>query len=445
MDNKIDEIDLNEVQKLQPIMNIGTLGHVSHGKSTIVKETSGKKPQQFSAEQVRNITMKLGYANCKIFHCSACDIYKCLPGKTMTYTCEKCNTSDTTLRLHFSYVDNPGHESYMSTMLNGTAVMDAALVVIASNEQIPQPQTKEHLLAAELMNLQHAVIALNKLDLIGKVDAKAAYQTTKQFLKGTKFEGKPVIPVCANHGINLDILARHLCEFPIPQKNLTAPPKMIVIRSFDVSKSGVPAKEVKGGVAGGSILCGILRVGQQIEVRPGLVYQMENAEGEKEFCYQPLLTTVTSLFSEQTSLSYAIPGGLIGVGTKLDPALTKQNNLVGQMIGLDLPPVYDELMLDFKLIREFTGKTPFKKGESVLVSIQSCEITATVAIIKKGDKIIVTLNKPLCVDADSGLCKASLSKLVNQHWRLCGYANIIRGKPISSLAEFQLKNKKLTV
>lgn len=431
-----DTIDLDDIQQYQPVMNIGTIGHVSHGKSTIVKGSSGKKPQQFSAEQVRNITIQLGYANCKIFHCAPCDFFKFEAGKTMKLMCQICK-NPCVLKLHFSYVDNPGHESYMSTMLNGTAVMDAALLVIAANEPIPQPQTKEHLIAAELMNLKHGIVALNKLDLIDKKEAKNAYQKTKEFLAGTMFETKQTVPVCANHGMNLDILARHICELPIPQKDLQSPPKMIVIRSFDVSKSGAPAKEVRGGVAGGSLLCGVLRVGQQIEVRPGLVYQLPNQKGEMEFCYQPLITTVCSLFSEKTGLQKAIPGGLIGVGTKLDPALTKQNRLVGQMIGLDLPPVYDELMLEYKVIREFSEKKPFKKGESILVSVQSSEIPATVAIIRKGGKIIVTLSKPVCVDADSGNCKASLSKLVNQRWRLCGFATIVRGRPIRTLEEVQ--------
>lgn len=426
-------LDLNDIQQLQPIMNIGTIGHVSHGKSTIVKMTSGKRPQQFSTEQVRNITIKLGYANAKIFCCSACDLYEAVPGNTKKHFCSACS-KEAELRLHFSYVDSPGHESYMSTMLNGTAVMDAALLVIAANENIPQPQTKEHLIAAELMELSQGIVALNKLDLITKEQAKEAYKASRDFLDGTLFGNAPIVPVCANYAMNMDVLARSFCEnFKIPTRDVHSEPRMIVIRSFDVSRSGAPAKEVKGGVAGGSLIKGILRVGCEIEVRPGLIFRERNEDtGNNEFYYKPLKTTVTSLFTERTSLTMAIPGGLIGLGTSLDPALTKQNRLVGQVIGLNLPDVYDELKLKYRLIREYNSKKPFTKSENILVNVHSSEIPAVIISIKKDKSIIVKLTQPVCVEMQE---KVSISKSVNQRWRLCGFATIEKGKPISIIPE----------
>jgi translation initiation factor 2 subunit 3 len=429
------EFDLLEIQKLQPIMNIGTIGHVSHGKSTIVKQTSGKTPQQFSSEQVRNITIQLGYANVKIFQCVPCDLYQTQPGSVDNFYCTKC-CKITELRLHFSYVDSPGHQSYMSTMLNGTAVMDGILLVIGSNEPIPQPQTAEHMIAAELMDIKNGIVVLNKLDLMSKSEAQDAYVSTKKFLKNSKFENSPIIPLCANYGINLDVLAKTICQtFPIPQKNLKISPRMVIIRSFDVSKAGEPAKEVKGGVAGGSLLQGVIRVGQQVEIRPGLIFQQKNPDtGLNEFLYKPVKTIVTSLFSEKTPLQFAIPGGLIGVGTKLDPALTKQNRLVGQIIGLDLPDVYDEIKLKYNLIAAFnnSNESPFKKGDKILLNVHSSEIPSTVAIIPKKQKdiIIVVLSKPVCIDTYE---KVSISKAVDGRWRLCGYAVVQQGKPITRL------------
>ena len=327
----------------------------------------------------------------------------------------------------------PGHQSYMSTMVNGAAVMDAALIVIAADEHIPQPQTAEHLVAVELMELKHGVVALNKLDLITKDQAKEAYKTTLAFLKDTSFENSAVIPVCANYGFNINLIAKAICEtIPVPVKNYNLSPRMIVIRSFDVSKSGESAVSVKGGVAGGSIMQGIMRVGQKIEIRPGLIYQRPNAEtGETEFLYKPLQTTIVSLLSEKTSLQMAIPGGLIGVGTKLDPALTKQNRLVGQVIGLDLPDVYDELKLKYKLIMTFQCDKPFAKGEQLLLNVQSCEISGSIIMVSSKSKyIIVKLSKPVCVDLND---KVSISKNVNQDWRLAGYGKIERGKPVIRL------------
>jgi len=423
----VGQFDLNEIQKSQPILNIGTLGHVSHGKSTIVKQTSGKRPQQFSDEQVRNITIQLGYANVKIFSCTQCDIYETSPGETSTKHCGICK-SEMSLRLHFSYIDSPGHQAYMSTMLNGTAVMDAAIIVIGANEKIPQPQTAEHLIAAELMGITSGIVVLNKLDLVKKDDALRAHTSAKEIIKGTHLENSAFVPLCANYGFNLDILAREICKLPIPQRNLEAHPKMIVIRSFDVSKSGAPAKEVKGGVAGGSLLQGTLHVGQEIEIRPGLIFQKQNQTGDTVFVFKPIKTTVTSLFSEKTQLKLAIPGGLIGVGTKLDPALTKQNRLVGQIVGLNLPDVYDEIKLKYFAIPAFQSDKPFQKGDKILLNVHSCEITAVVLMIQtKAKTVIVRLSKPVCVDIND---KVSVSKIVNQQWRLTGYATIERGKPI---------------
>lgn len=104
---------------------------------------------------------------------------------------------------------------------------------------------------------------------------------------------------------------------------------MIVIRSFDVNKPGRGIEDLKGGIAGGSILQGVLKVGDDIEVRPGIVEVFPNG---KMSC-RPIKTKVTSLSAEKNDLLYAIPGGLIGVGTLMDPSYTIADSLVGNIIG----------------------------------------------------------------------------------------------------------------
>ena len=135
-----------QVISRQATINIGTIGHVAHGKSTVVKAISGVQTVRFKTEKVRNITIKLGYANAKIFKCSS---VKCLrPGNYRANgsatgdepICDKCG-STMVLQRHVSFVDCPGHDILMATMLNGAAVMDAALLLIAGNESCPQPQT----------------------------------------------------------------------------------------------------------------------------------------------------------------------------------------------------------------------------------------------------------------------------------------------------------------
>ena len=420
-------ISLKEIQKNQPILNIGTLGHVSHGKSTIVREMSGKRPQQFSAEQVRNITIQLGYANVKIWKCDTCPSPTCYTYSSWKSTSKKCKLckKEMELALHFSLIDAPGHEAYMSTMLNGTAAMDTSIIVIAANENIPQPQTKEHIIAAELSELSNSIVCLNKCDLVMYNEAKDAYNSTKTFLKGTSYEDSVILPICANFGMNLDLLCQAICErIAIPTRNFDAPPRMVVIRSFDVNKGGDDINLMKGGVAGGTLTQGVLRVGDRIEIRPGLIYG-----DDEQFTYQPLFTTVGSLYSEQQSLDFAITGGLIGVGTMLDPCFMRSNNLVGQMLGVDLPEVYIELRLKYKLIKEFTSRKQkdFKKDEKILVNIHSSEIEATVIKTEK-KRVVVRLSKPVCVEMKS---KVSISKRVNGRWRLSGFATIGKGREIN--------------
>lgn len=85
---------------------------------------------------------------------------------------------------HVSFVDCPGHDILMATMLNGAAVMDAALLLIAGNETCPQPQTSEHLAAVEIMKLEHIIILQNKVDLIKEAQALDHQKSIAAFVKG---------------------------------------------------------------------------------------------------------------------------------------------------------------------------------------------------------------------------------------------------------------------
>lgn len=128
---------------------------------------------------------------------------------------------------------------------------------------------------------------------------------------------------------------------------------MIVIRSFDVNKPGSGIKDLKGGIAGGSILQGVLKVGDDIEVRPGIVEVFSNGT----MSCKPIKTRVTSLFTEKNDLLYAIPGGLIAVGTLMDPSYTIADSLVGNIVGHpgSLPEIYCELKINYYLLKRLVG------------------------------------------------------------------------------------------
>ena len=288
---------------------------------------------------------------------------------------------------HVSFVDCPGHDILMATMLNGAAVMDAALLLIAGNETCPQPQTSEHLAAIEIMKLSHVIILQNKVDLLREAAAEEHEQSILKFIKGmflmsrkllyasikvkltfligTVADKAPIIPISAQLKYNIDVIAEYIVKkIPIPIRDFTSDPRLIVIRSFDVNKPGVDVDDLKGGVAGGSILTGILRLGDEIEIRPGVV--TKDADG-KIRC-RPIYSTILSLLAEKNSLEFAVPGGLIGVGLRVDPTLCRADRLVGQVLGHrgKLPDIYTELEINYFLLRRLLGvKTDDKKQTKV--------------------------------------------------------------------------------
>ena len=426
-----------EVIRNQATINIGTIGHVAHGTSTVVKAISGVQTVRFKNELVRNITIKLGYANAKIFKCTneAChrpQCYQSYPsGKEDHPPCAVCGKPLELLR-HVSFVDCPGHDILMATMLNGAAVMDAALLLIAANEPCPQPQTSEHLAAVEIMKLQHIIILQNKVDLIREQAAEEHWKSIVSFVKGTVADGAPIVPISAQLQYNIDAVNEYIVKrVPVPIRDFSATPRLIVIRSFDVNKPGAEIDELKGGVAGGSILSGVLRLGQEIEVRPGIV--TKDAEG-KIHCY-PIYSRIVSLLAEQNVLKFAVPGGLIGVGTKIDPTLCRADRLVGQVLGEvgKLPAIYTELEINYFLLRRLLGvKSDDKKqtkvqkltrNEVLMVNIGSTSTGGRVMSVK-ADLAKVFLTSPACTEVGE---KIALSRRIDKHWRLVGWGSVRRG------------------
>ncbi|KIV94360.1 Eukaryotic translation initiation factor 2 subunit gamma [Exophiala mesophila] len=431
-----------EIISRQATINIGTIGHVAHGKSTVVKAISGVQTVRFKNELERNITIKLGYANAKIYKCDneACPRPTCYRSfkseKEVDPPCERDGCTGTyRLLRHVSFVDCPGHDILMSTMLSGAAVMDAALLLIAGNESCPQPQTSEHLAAIEIMKLNHIIILQNKVDLMREEGAQQHYESILKFIKGTVADGSPIIPISAQLKYNIDAINEYLVtKIPVPIRNFRDAPHMIVIRSFDVNKPGAEIEDLKGGVAGGSILTGVLKLGDEIEIRPGII--TKDAQGQT-IC-RPIMSRVVSLFAEHNDLKFAVPGGLIGVGTRVDPTLCRADRLVGHVLGLkgQLPEIYMELEVNYFLLRRLLGvKTAdgkqakvakLAKNEVLMVNIGSTATGAKVMGVK-ADAAKLTLTNPACTAIGE---KIALSRRIEKHWRLIGWANIVAGNTI---------------
>ncbi|XP_021800023.1 eukaryotic translation initiation factor 2 subunit gamma-like [Prunus avium] len=448
MEQDLSKLDVTKLHPLSPqiisrqaTINIGTIGHVAHGKSTIVKAISGVQTFRFKNELERNITMKLGYANAKIYKCEddRCPrpmSYKAYgSGKEDSPLCDVPGFENCKMKLlrHVSFVDCPGHDILMATMLNGAAIMDGALLLIAANESCPQPQTAEHLAALEIMPLRHIIILQNKIDLIKENEAVNQHEKIWKFLRGTVAEGAPVVPISAQLKYNIDLVCEYIVrKIPIPERNFISPPHMIIIRSFDVNKPGSVVDEIRGGVAGGSILKGVLKVNQIIEVRPGIIDRDDSGNIE---C-TPIYSRIVSLYAEQNELQFAVPGGLIGVGTTMDPILTRADALVGQVLGEvgSLPEVFVELEVNFFLLRRLLGvktKGSERQGrvselirdEILMLNIGSMATAAKVLAVRN-DVAKLQLNRPVCTSRGE---KIALSRRVERHWRLIGWGNIQAG------------------
>ncbi|TRO43018.1 translation initiation factor IF-2 subunit gamma [Candidatus Bathyarchaeota archaeon] len=407
----------NKALPKQPEVNIGTIGHVDHGKTTLVQSLTGVWASRHSEELKRGITIRLGYADMAIYKCP-----KCEPPRNYTVkpVCPSCDTKTEFVRA-ISFVDAPGHEALMATMLSGAAVMDGAILVIAADEPCPQPQTREHLAAAEVIGIKNIIIVQNKIDIVEEKRARKSYEEIKNFVKGTVAENAPIIPVSAQHEINIDVLLNAIEEIiPTPERDETKPPLMYIIRSFDVNKPGTPIEDLDGGIIGGTIAQGKFRVGDEIEIRPGI-----SIEREGKTIYNPLITEIVSLHAGEKSIKEATCGGLVGVGTLLDPSYSKADGLNGNIAGKTglLPPTLTELTLETHVLERVVGTKEQLKverinpGELLLLHVGAAVNLGKVLSIKK-NVVKVKLTRPICAQLDS---RVSISRKITARWRLIGY------------------------
>ncbi len=409
-----------KIDDVQPEINVGMIGHVDHGKTTLVKSLSGKWADTHSEEIKRGITIRLGYADVSFFKCKKC---KDSDGYCVTDKCPICG-SDTEFLRKISLVDAPGHESLMATMLCGANIMDGAILLISAREACPQPQTREHVMALEMSGVKNLIVVQNKVDLVTEEIAGKNYNDIKEFLSTTKFKDAPVIPMSALHGVNMDVLIKTIQEkMPTPKKDKSKDPFMCVARSFDINKPGFVPDKLTGGILGGSLKQGTLKVGDEIEILPG--YEEED---KKTKVWNPIFTKIKNIIAGGISLKEITPGGSMAILTELDPYVVKSDKLVGSVVGIKgkMPAVWHEFSLQTKLLERIVGAKdklvvePIKKGEILMMNVNSA---ATVGIVQELSKNMIkcTLKRPVCADEGS---RVALSRRVGQRWRLIGYGEI---------------------
>ena len=407
----------NKALPKQPEVNIGTIGHVDHGKTTLVQALTGVWASRHSEELKRGITIRLGYADMAIYKCPKCPAPK---NYSVMPVCPNCDSKAVFVRA-VSFVDAPGHEALMATMLSGAAIMDGAILVIAADEPCPQPQTREHLAAAEVIGIKNIIIVQNKIDIVEEKRARESYEEIKRFVKGTIAESAPIIPVSAQHEVNVDVLLNAIEEIiPTPERDETKSPLMYIIRSFDVNKPGTSIQALEGGIVGGTIAQGKFAVGDEIEIRPGI-----SSEREGRTVYNPLISEIVSLHTGEKSIKEATCGGLVGVGTLLDPSYSKADGLTGNIAGKTgmLPPILTELTLETHVLERAVGTKELLKverinpGESLLLHVGAAVDLGKVLSVKK-NVVRLKLGRPICAPPSA---RVAMSRKITARWRLIGY------------------------
>lgn len=395
---------------MQAEVNIGIVGHVAHGKTSIVEKLAGIWTGKHSEEKKRGISIKLGYADTEIKKCSKCNIY------TVNKNCPKCKSKAEFVR-KVSFLDSPGHETLMFTVIAASSIMDGAVLVIAANETCPQPQTAEHLMILNMLGIKNVVIAQNKVDLVPVEQVKEHYKQIKNFVKGTVAENAPIIPIIANYGINIDSLIDAIEKtIPTPKRDKELPASMYIARSFDINKPGMSVLDIHGSVVGGSLMQGTLKIGDEIEIKPGI-------KKDEKSAYTPIIGKITNIMAGSENIDTAMPGGLIGIETDIDPSFAKADSLVGNLLGAPdtLPPILNEITINYSpFFRKDIDTSPLHMEESVVLGVGTA---TTFGFVTKKKKTSATIKLKREVCAVKGT-RIAICRKQGMRWRLYGFGVI---------------------
>ena len=394
-----------------PEINVGVFGHIDHGKTTLLSKLSGKFTDTHSEELKRGITIKLGYADIVI--------YKNEKG----YSNKK--EKDSKPIRHVSFIDAPGHEMLMATALSGAAIIDVAILVISASEGI-KPQTREHLIALKTKKIKNIIIVQNKIDLVNKNQALENYREIKNFVKGTIAENSPIIPVSAQQEINIEKIFEELAKVEIQKRDENSKPFFIIARSFDVNRPGTKISELCGGVLGGILKKGKLKIRDEIEIKPGLSFKKQNQQ-----IYQTITTKIISLHKGTERVNEVFPGASISIETELDSILTKSDSLTGCVVSTkgNLPEISHKIKIKKDLFEEVFGSekhekvSQIKPKEILMISINT---TISVGVVEKinekNSEIELDLNVPIIAIKGENV---GIARNINGHWRLIGSGEIV--------------------
>lgn len=406
----------------QPIINLGTLGSVSDGKSTLIEKLTGIKTQRHSSEKKRNITIKSGYANLKIWECIECNNLLPTSSNFNETTCKYCENNCKIVH-HLSFVDCPGHSELILTMMGSVSLMKGGIIIVSASESLDKkPQLIQHLLAAKLANITKLIICFNKLDLISKeVAIQRKYDLDELLIK---LDIKPyiIIPTAFNKSLGINNILKAIMQlFPINEINNNNEESFFrITRSFDVNKPGIAWSNISGGVIGGSLINGELNIGDIVEVRPGILSKSKDGK----YNNQPIITKILSLESDNIIIENIKSGGLVAIGTDIDPYYCKNDMLSGNILGKvgTLPNVYHDLKVEYTVLDNFDDKWEPKNGDTIYLQIGN--ISCESRLLKFNNNIMnFQLIKPICIENN---IKILVCKKIDGILNIVGYCMLIQ-------------------
>jgi elongation factor Tu len=360
--------------RTKPHVNVGTIGHVDHGKTTLTAALS----LNFSPEGERK-----GYA----------DIDNAPEEKERGITINTAHVEYESPKRHYAHVDCPGHADYVKNMITGAAQMDGAILVVSAADG-PMPQTREHILLARQVNVPHIVVYLNKIDLVTDPELIELVETEiRELLTKYEFPGDktPIIRGSALKALEgdkkeLEVLKKlldTLDEFiPVPKRDTEKPFLMSVEDVFSIKG--------RGTVATGRIEQGKVKINDEVEI-VGIKPTRK--------------TVVTGVEMFHKMLDEGIAGDNVGL---LLRGIEREDIERGQVLakpGSITPHTKFESEV-YVLTKEEGGRhTPFFKGYKPQFYVRTTDVTGTVELpanvemVMPGDnvKFTVTLGAPIAM------------------------------------------------
>jgi len=223
---------------------VGTAGHIDHGKSTLVHALTGIDPDRLKEEKERGITIELGFA------------FATLNGTTV------------------AFVDVPGHERFVKTMLAGVGGIDCVMLIVAADESV-MPQTREHFDICRLLRVQQGIVVLTKADVVDSETVELVRLEVRDLVKSSFLEHAPVISVSARTGEGLDELRAALIDIAArtPARREDAAARLPVDRAFSMQGFGT--------VVTGTLVSGTVQVEDELALVPESRQESGDAAGSR--------------------------------------------------------------------------------------------------------------------------------------------------------------------